>query len=101
MINPRELIEFIPEGTAIAIVTAVIARPLAALLGGFTASPLPEQLLLGWAGLRGATPIVFATFPVTEGIEHGETIFQVAFFVVLLSTISAGPDDRAGRALAG
>jgi cell volume regulation protein A len=54
---------------------------------GFTA---PERLLLGWAGLRGATPIVFATFPVTEGIEHGETIFQVAFFVVLLSTILQG-----------
>ena len=89
LINPRELIEFIPEGTAIAIVTAVIARPLAALLVayGFT---VPERLLLGWAGLRGATPIVFATFPVTEGIEHGETIFQVAFFVVLLSTILQG-----------
>ena len=54
---------------------------------GFT---LPERLMLGWAGLRGATPIVFATFPVTEGIEHGETIFQVAFFVVLLSTILQG-----------
>ena len=51
---------------------------------------MPERLLLGWAGLRGATPIVFATFPVTEGIEHGETIFQVAFFVVLLSTILQG-----------
>jgi len=51
---------------------------------------VPERLLLGWAGLRGATPIVFATFPVTEGIEHGETIFQVAFFVVLLSTILQG-----------
>ena len=84
-----ELIEFIPEGTAIAVTTAVIARPLAALLVayGFT---LPERLILGWAGLRGATPIVFATFPVTEGIAHGDEIFQVAFFVVLLSTILQG-----------
>ena len=46
--------------------------------------------MLGWAGLRGATPIVFATFPVTMGVEHGELIFQVAFFVVLLSTILQG-----------
>ena len=46
--------------------------------------------MLGWAGLRGATPIVFATFPVTEGIPHGDLIFQVAFFVVLLSTILQG-----------
>lgn len=89
LVNPRELIEFIPEGAAIAIVTALIARPLAAILVayGFT---LPERLILGWAGLRGATPIVFATFPVTEGIPHGETIFKVAFFVVLLSTVIQG-----------
>ena len=67
----------------------MIARPLAALIVayGFT---LPERLMLGWAGLRGATPIVFATFPVTEGIPHGHTIFQVAFFVVLLSTVLQG-----------
>jgi cell volume regulation protein A len=89
LVNPRELIEFIPEGTAIAVTTALIARPLAALLVayGFT---LLERLILGWAGLRGATPIVFATFPVTEDIPHGPEIFQVAFFVVLLSTILQG-----------
>src|SRR3954452_7072676 len=49
LINPRELIEFIPEGTAIAIVTAVIARPLAALLVAYGFS-VPERLMLGWAG---------------------------------------------------
>jgi cell volume regulation protein A len=89
LVFPSELIEIIPEGTAIAIVTAVIARPLAALLvaQGFTG---PERLMLGWAGLRGATPIVFATFPVTAGIENGERIFEVAFFVVLLSMILLG-----------
>src|SRR5690242_4831808 len=67
LVNPADLISIIPEGTAIAIVTALLARPLAALAVayGFT---LPERLMLGWAGLRGATPIVFATFPVTEDI---------------------------------
>ena len=70
LVNPHELIEFIPQGTAIAIVTALIARPLAALLVAYGFS-LPERLILGWAGLRGATPIVFATFPITEGIPHG------------------------------
>jgi cell volume regulation protein A len=89
LVNPSDLIDIIPEGAAIAIVTAVLARPLAALAvaHGFT---VPERLMLGWAGLRGATPIVFATFPVTEHVEHGELIFQVAFFVVLLSTILQG-----------
>ena len=46
--------------------------------------------MLGWAGLRGATPIVFATFPVTEGSRTGTLIFNVAFFVVLLSTVLQG-----------
>ncbi|WP_231379213.1 potassium/proton antiporter [Candidatus Solirubrobacter pratensis] len=89
LVFPHELVDIIPEGTAIAIATAVLARPLAALAvaHGFTA---PERLLLGWAGLRGATPIVFATFPVTAGIDGGTTIFNVAFFVVLLSTVIQG-----------
>ena len=89
LVNPAELIEIIPEGAAIALVTAVVARPLAALIvaHGFT---LPERLMLGWAGLRGATPIVFATFPVTEGIPNGDLIFKVAFFVVLISTVVQG-----------
>jgi cell volume regulation protein A len=89
LVFPKDLIDIIPEGTAIAIGSALLARPLAALLvaRGFSA---PERLLLGWAGLRGATPIVFATFPVTAGIAGGHTIFNVAFFVVLLSTVVQG-----------
>jgi cell volume regulation protein A len=89
LVNPHELIQFIPRGAAIAVVTALIARPLAATLVayGFT---LPERLILGWAGLRGATPIVLATFPVTEHVPHGHLIFQVAFFVVLVSTVLQG-----------
>ncbi|RKQ87297.1 potassium/proton antiporter (CPA1 family) [Solirubrobacter pauli] len=89
LVNPEQLLEFILPGTAIAIMTAVIARPLAALLVAYGFS-LPERIILGWAGLRGATPIVFATFPVTEQIPHGQTIFNVAFFVVLLSTVLQG-----------
>src|SRR4051794_38951912 len=89
LVNPHELIEFIPRGAAIAVVTAVLARPLAALLVAYGFA-LPERLILGWAGLRGATPIVFATFAVTERIPHGALIFQVAFFVVLFSTVLQG-----------
>ena len=91
LVFPGDLDEIALEGAAIAIATAVLARPAAAVLvtagGGFS---LKERLLLGWAGLRGATPIVFATFPVTEGVEHGMLMFNVAFFVVLLSTILQG-----------
>ena len=92
LVFPAELVEIIPEGAAIAIVTAAIARPAAAVL--FTLGArfnLRERLMLGWAGLRGGTPIVFATFPVTElGGDAGMLYFNVAFFVVLLSTILQG-----------
>jgi len=91
LVYPSELIAIIPQGAAIAIVTAALARPLAAVLFTLGADyDLRERLMLGWAGLRGGTPIVFATFPVTAGLEQGLLIFNVAFFVVLISTVIQG-----------
>jgi potassium/hydrogen antiporter len=91
LVFPEDLGDIWLEGTAIAIATAVFARPLATLVvtvgQGFS---LGEKLVLGWAGLRGAVPVVFATFAVTEGIEGGMTVFNITFFVVLLSTVLQG-----------
>jgi len=91
LVFPEDLGDIALEGTAIALVTAVLARPIATLLvtvgQGFS---VPERVVLGWAGLRGAVPVVFATFAVTEGIDGGLTIFNVTFFVVLLSTVLQG-----------
>ena len=56
--------------------------------------------MLGWAGLRGATPIVFATFPVTEGIEHGDADLPGRVLRRAALDGPAGADDRARRALA-
>src|SRR5918992_5134770 len=91
LVFPSQLGDIVLEGTVIAIVTALLARPAAAVLATFGSGfSLRERLLLGWAGLRGGTPIVFATFPVTAGIDGGMTMFNVAFFVVLLSTMLQG-----------
>ena len=91
LVFPAKLDDIALDGAAIALVTALLARPVATLAvtlrAGFS---LAERVLLGWAGLRGATPIVFATFPVTAGIGQGRLIFDVAFFVVLLSTVLQG-----------
>ncbi|HEX5621135.1 MAG TPA: potassium/proton antiporter, partial [Solirubrobacteraceae bacterium] len=91
LVFPHELDDVALKGAVIAVVTAAIARPIAAVVvTAFSDFHLRERLLLGWAGLRGATPIVFATFPVTEGIDNGRLIFNIAFFVVLLSTVLQG-----------
>jgi potassium/hydrogen antiporter len=91
LVFPNELVEIIPEGTAVAIVTAALARPLSAVLFTLRADfDLRERLMLGWGGLRGATPIVFATFPVVAELDQGRLIFNVAFFVVLISTVIQG-----------
>ena len=47
-------------------------------------------MLLGWAGLRGAAPIVLATFVLSAKIDHADTIFNAVFFVVIVSTLLQG-----------
>jgi len=56
-------------------------------LGRFTRR---ERLLLGWAGLRGAVPIVLGTFVLSSNVRVAETIFDAVFFVVLVSTVLQG-----------
>ena len=65
--------------------------------GGFGVA---ERAVLGWAGLRGAVPVVLATFPVIAGVPHSVEFFDIVFFAVLLSTVAAGRDVRAARAAA-
>jgi cell volume regulation protein A len=91
LVFPSRLADVAVEGTVIALVAAAVARPLAVTLalpfGGFK---LSERLVLGWAGLRGAVPVVLATFPVIAGVAKGQTIFNIVFFAVVLSTILQG-----------
>src|SRR5215211_2806060 len=78
-----------------------VARPLAALVSTVGAHfRLGERLLLGWAGLRGAVPIVLATFPVIDGVPDARSFFNIVFFVVLASTLVQGVSfDPLARAL--
>jgi potassium/hydrogen antiporter len=91
LVFPARLGDVALEGTVLAVVTSVVARPvgvaLATTFGGFSAR---ERLILGWAGLRGAVPVVLATFPVIRGIPDSIRFFDIVFFAVLLSTVLQG-----------
>lgn len=91
LVNPSTLDEIALQATGLALVLMFVARPIITFL--FTAPfnfTARESVVLSWAGLRGAVPIVMATFPVIAGVKHGGELFSIVFFVVLLSTLVQG-----------
>jgi potassium/hydrogen antiporter len=91
LVFPSQLEHVAGEGLLLAGVLMFVAQPAAALIATqFSHFNLRERLMLGWAGLRGAVPIVFATFPVIDGLPQGNLFFNIAFFVVVTSTLIQG-----------
>jgi potassium/hydrogen antiporter len=91
LIFPSDVLDVVLEGTALALVIALVARPLGTLAAtAFESFTLAERGILGWAGLRGAVPIVLALFPLNAGIAEGLEFLNVVFFAVLLSTLLQG-----------
>src|ERR671933_983489 len=91
LVFPSALRGIALEGTLLALVIVLVARPAAVLLatpfGGYT---LAERTILAVAGLRGAVPVVLATFPVIAGVEGSGELFNIVFFAVLISTVLQG-----------
>jgi potassium/hydrogen antiporter len=91
LVFPSTLPDVALKGLALSAVLIVVARPVAALLATvFAPLDARSRLMLGWAGLRGATPIWLATFPVVAGIGSGRELFAIVFFVVVSSTLVQG-----------
>lgn len=90
-VYPSHLKPVIGSGLLLAGFLTVGARPLA-VLASLIGSGLGirEKLLISWAGLRGAVPIVLATFPMTAGVAQAEMIFNLVFFVVIASVLLQG-----------
>ena len=99
LVFPSQLPGVAGRSLLLAAVLVVVARPLATLLA-LTPFRVPwrEQAVVAWVGLRGATPIVLATFPLVEGVDGADLIFDVVFFVVLTSVVLQGTTiDRFAR----
>jgi cell volume regulation protein A len=91
LVFPADLAKIAFEGTLVALALVLVARPLAvAVATALAPLSLGDRLVLGWAGLRGAVPIVLALFPIIEHIPRSHTFFNIAFFAVLLSTLLQG-----------
>lgn len=93
LITPSDLIDVIVPGLAITFILMFIARPVSVFicLAPFRQFNWRAKLFVSWAGLRGAVPIVLATFPIVAGVPGAFTIFNIVFFVVLLSSMIQGP----------
>jgi potassium/hydrogen antiporter len=91
LVFPSALDDVALEGLALSAVLILVARPLAAFAATlFSRLALRERAMLAWAGLRGATPIWLATFPVVAGVGTGQELFSIVFFVVVTSTLVQG-----------
>lgn len=91
LVFPSQIVPYIGFGLLISFFLILVARPLAVML-----SLLPfrmkfrKRVYISWVGLRGAVPIVFATYPLLAGIDKADMIFNIVFFIAITSVLVQG-----------
>lgn len=91
LVFPSKLLQVAGVDILIALFLMLVARPVSIFaLTCFSQLQFKEKLLVSWVGLRGAVPIILATFPLVAGIAKAETIFNLVFFIVLTSMLFQG-----------
>lgn len=103
LVNPHELLEVAAVALLIGLFMIVVGRPLSVWLCllPFRKRTTPRSFcFVSWVGLRGAVPIIFATYPVVAGIPGAAVIFNIVFFITILSLLTQGTTiSRVARAL--
>jgi len=89
---PSRLAPLVGAGLLISGFLIFFARPVSVFLSLlFAKATLAEKTFISWVGLRGAVPIILATFPLVAGIPQADFIFHLVFFIVLTSVLLQGP----------
>ena len=91
LVTPSALLPILLPALALALFLILVARPIAIVLclWPFRFSPR-ETAFVSWVGLRGAVPIFLGTIPVLSGVEAADTLFSVAYVIVLVSLVLQG-----------
>lgn len=92
LVNPHELLPIAGAGILIGLFMIVISRPISVfiLLSPFRKINFKSKLFVSWVGLRGAVPIIFATYPLMSGIPQARMMFNIVFFITILSLVLQG-----------
>lgn len=91
LVFPRQWADLWLHGLVLFLVLTFVARPVAVWLGTLGMSlGVKNKLFISWAGLRGAVPIILATYPIAAGMDVGQDVFNLVFFVVILSVTFQG-----------
>ena len=93
LVNPHEMLEVACVALLIGVFMIVIGRPLSVflcLLPFGKRINMKSKFFVSWVGLRGAVPIIFATYPVVAGVPGADVIFNIVFFITILSLVIQG-----------
>lgn len=102
LVFPSQILPTIGAGIVFAAFLLLIARPAAVFLSlALARMEVKPKMFVAWAGLRGAFPIILGTFPVLAGLQSGHLIFNLVFFVVLVSVLIQGSTLRKAATLLG
>lgn len=92
LVNPSEMVGVSLVALAVGVFMILVARPLSVFLCllPFRKIPTRGKVFVSWVGLRGAVPIIFATYPLLSGVEGANILFNIVFFITLVSLIVQG-----------
>ena len=91
LVFPSQIVPYIGIGLLISLFLIVVARPVSVFISlMFFKMRLRRRFYISWVGLRGAVPIVFATYPLLAGIEKANMIFNIVFFIAVTSVLIQG-----------